>query len=52
MKQQELQELQEYIEELKRHAEEQVSEYYWIGYKNACEIILEKIERLEKNDES
>ena len=57
MKLKELQELQEYIEELKRQAdvgyleaEVQVSEYYYLGYKNACESILEKIERLEEKE--
>ena len=57
MNQQELQELQEYIEERKRQADvgylqalEENSEFYYLGYKTACEIILEKIERLEEKE--
>lgn len=57
MNQQELQELQEYIEELKRDAYvgfvealEEIMEYYYNGFKDACEIILDKIKRLEEEE--
>ena len=57
MKQQELQELQEYIEERRRQAdvnylkaEEEIIEHYYLGYKTACEVILEKIKRLEEKE--
>ena len=57
MNQQELQELQEYIEERKHladvnylKAEEEPTVFYYLGYKTACESILDKIERLEEKE--
>lgn len=50
MNQQELQELLEYIKELKRdaevgclEAEEEIDRFNCLGFKTACEIILDKI---------
>lgn len=55
MNQQELNNLIDYIEELRRRtdvgyleAEEETIEAYHLGYKTACEVILDKIERLEE----
>ena len=57
MKQQELQELQEYIEALKREAhvgyleaEEETDRFNCLGFKTACKLILGKIKRLEKKE--
>lgn len=57
MNQQELQELQEYIKALKREAHvwylgalEETNRFYCLGYKTACEFILDKIKRLEKKE--
>ena len=51
----EQQELQKYIEELRRRAdvgyleaEEETIEAYHLGYKTACEVMLDKIKRLEE----
>lgn len=57
MNQQKLQELQKYIEELKRdaevgclEAEEEIDRFNCLGFKTACEFILDKIKRLEEKE--
>jgi len=57
MNQQELQELLEYIEELKREAhvecleaEDEIDRFNCLGFKTACKLILDKIKRLEKKE--
>jgi hypothetical protein len=57
MNQQELQELQQYIEELKREAdvgyleaEDEIDRFNCLGFRTACKLILDKIKRLERRN--
>ena len=57
MNQQKLQELQEYIEKLKRdtevgylEAEDETDRFNCLGFKTACKLILDKIKGLEKKE--